>query len=100
MTSLARDGRVVLLHGQPGAGAGWRRVVGMLGGSLEVLAPDRPGYGRNRRPAGGIVANVEWLAEVLRGGDGAPTVVVAHSWAGGPALELAYRHPESLAGLV
>ena len=101
MVSPTRDGRVVLLHGQPGVGAAWRRVVGMLDGTLDVLAPDRPGYGRNARPAGGIIGNVEWLTELLdEHGDGLPTVVVAHSWAGGPALELAYRHPAAVSGLV
>lgn len=52
---------MVLLHGQPGAGAEWHRVVDALGESFDAVAPDRPGYGHNSLPAGGVVANVDWL---------------------------------------
>ncbi|MEY2417907.1 MAG: hypothetical protein QOG90_587 [Actinomycetota bacterium] len=96
---MSGNRRAVLLHGQPGAGAAWHRVVRALDDSIETIAPDRPGYGQNPRAAGGIHDNVEWLIELLRTGD-APTVVVAHSWAGGVALELARRRPDLLSGLV
>src|SRR2546422_557880 len=38
----------VLLHGQPGGPVGWRRVVRALkrlGGSVNPIVEDRPGYG-------------------------------------------------------
>lgn len=93
--------RVVLLHGQPGSGAGWHRVVDALGDSIEVVAPDRPGYGNNPLPGGGLHNNVEWLSGLIEDGDRSePVVVVAHSWAGGVALELARRRPELVSGLV
>src|SRR2546423_1103941 len=74
MVSPTRDGRVVLLHGQPGVGAAWRRVVGMLDGTLDVLAPDRPGYGRNARPPAGITGQAECLHPV--GSVATPAVVI------------------------
>lgn len=92
--------RAVFLHGQPGAGAGWHRVVRVLGDSVEAITPDRPGYGRNPRPAGGVHENVEWATELLTERDGDPAVVVAHSWAGGVALALARRSPDLVSGLV
>lgn len=93
--------RVVLLHGQPGSGASWHRVVDALGDSIEVAAPDRPGYGHNPLPGGGIRNNVDWLSGLIGDSECAKTtVVVAHSWAGGVALELARRRPDLVTGLV
>src|SRR2546423_121383 len=40
--AAARRAKVVLLHGQPGTGAGWRGVVAALGDDFDVVAPDRP----------------------------------------------------------
>jgi pimeloyl-ACP methyl ester carboxylesterase len=92
---------VVLLHGQPGAGAEWHRVVDALGDSFDVLAPDRPGYGHSALPAGDVVANVDWLEQLLdQGSDGQAAVIVGHSWAGSVALSLAIRRPDLARGLV
>src|SRR5437879_9620324 len=99
--AAARRAKVVLLHGQPGTGAGWRGVVAALGDDFDVVAPDRPGYRSNREPPGGLAHNADWVASVVEAGaDEQPTVVVGHSWAGGIALELAARRPESVQGLV
>lgn len=90
---------VVLLHGQPGTGREWHRVVEALSGVVTVVAPDRPGYGRNPLPAGGVPANVDWLTGLVDG-CGRPAVLVAHSWAGGVALAFALRRPDLARGLV
>ena len=45
---------VVWLHGQPGSGADWQQVAGLLPPALNVVALDRPGYGASRQPAGGF----------------------------------------------
>jgi pimeloyl-ACP methyl ester carboxylesterase len=90
---------VVLLHGQPGSGKEWRRVIDALGPSVVALAPDRPGYGNNPLPAGGLAANVRWLGRHLDGGPG-PALIVGHSWAGSVALSLALARPELTRGLV
>ena len=91
---------VVFLHGQPGGAEIWAPVQGLLTGrGLRTLAVDRPGYGATSLEAGGFRHNAEVLAEVLAR-TGGPAVVVAHSWAAGPALLTARRNPELVAGLV
>jgi len=99
--STAGADRVVLLHGQPGAGIEWHGVVAALDGAAELLAPDRPGYGDNPLGAIGFDANVDWLVQLLEEGGGRrAAVIVAHSWAGGVALSLALRRPDLTRGLV
>jgi pimeloyl-ACP methyl ester carboxylesterase len=91
---------VVFLHGQPGGAEIWSAVQDLLAGrGVRTLAIDRPGYGNTSLEAGGFRHNAEVLTEVLvrlR----QPAVVVAHSWAAGPALLTARRVPELISGLV
>ena len=91
---------MVLLHGQPGSGADWKQVEARLPPGLSVLAPDRPGYGASRRPAGGFAAGARALLADMdaRGIDQA--VLVGHSYGGGVALAAARLAPERVAGLV
>jgi len=66
-----------------------------------VLAPNRPGWGSDPRPAVGIAANAEALESLLRAVVGESRVtVVGHSLGGGVALELAVLHPERVGALV
>ena len=91
---------VVFLHGQPGGSEIWSAVQDLLADSgVRTLALDRPGYGSTSLEAGGFRHNAEVLAEVLAH-LGEPAVVVAHSWASGPALLTARRTPELISGLV
>jgi len=92
--------RVVVLHGQPGSGADWQRVAGELPHGLGVVAPDRPGYGASRQPAGGFTAGARAvLAELdAQGLDSA--VLVGHSYGGGVALATAALAPDRVEGLV
>ncbi len=92
---------VVLVHGQPGAGADWEVLASLLADDHRVLAPDRPGWGSDRRPAMGIAANADALEAALGAAavQGAVTVV-GHSFGGGVALELALRHPDRVGALV
>ena len=91
---------MVLLHGQPGSGTDWTQVEGQLPHGLSVLAPDRPGYGASRQPAGGFADGARAvLADMdARGIDQA--VLVGHSYGGGVALAAARLAPERVPGLV
>ena len=91
---------VVLLHGQPGSGADWKQVEARLPPGLNVLAPDRPGYGASRRPAGGFVAGARALLADMDAGGIDQAVLVAHSYGGGVALAAARLAPERVTGLV
>jgi pimeloyl-ACP methyl ester carboxylesterase len=52
-----RTHALVFLHGQPGSGADWQQVTGLLPAHWHTIAADRPGYGSNQRPTGGFAAN-------------------------------------------
>jgi pimeloyl-ACP methyl ester carboxylesterase len=71
----------------------------LTGCGVRTLALDRPGYGNTSLEAGGFRHNANVLTEVLAH-LGTPAVVVAHSWAAGPALLTARRTPEMISGLV
>jgi len=92
---------VVLVHGQPGAGRDWAQVARLLSGDHRVLAPDRPGWGSDARPATGIAANADALEAFLEAAKvEGPVTVVGHSLGGGVALDLALEHPERVGALV
>ena len=91
---------VVLLHGQPGSGAGWDPLSVLLEPEFRVLAPDRPGYGATGGEARGLGENADIVADFIRERQAGPATVVAHSWAGGVAVVLAVRHPEAVQSLV
>jgi pimeloyl-ACP methyl ester carboxylesterase len=69
-------------------------------GDHRLLVPDRPGYGRSGREAGGIEDNAEVLGQLLVERGAAPAIVVGHSYGGGVAILLAARHPTLVSGLV
>jgi putative heme transporter len=91
---------LVLLHGQPGSAEEWQAVLARLPAHLHAVATDRPGYGASRRKAAGFTANAQAVLDDLneRGVDCA--VLVAHSWAGGAALQAARLAPERVKAVV
>jgi pimeloyl-ACP methyl ester carboxylesterase len=94
---------IVLLHGQPDTSASFLGLRAALLDRLpavRVLAPDRPGYGANPRPAHDFEGNVDWLLDWLRRADAGPIVLLGHSWAGGLAAMAATEAPERIVGLV
>ena len=103
--SLAVHGRgsghpVCFLTVNPAVPRSGSRLQSLLTGcGVRTLALDRPGYGNTSLEAGGFRHNANVLTEVLAH-LGTPAVVVAHSWAAGPALLTARRTPEMISGLV
>lgn len=94
---------VLLVHGQPGTGSSWWPVAKLLSPDFRVLAPDRPGWGGNPRPATTIAGNAEMLARLVEerlGPEPPPLVVVGHSLGGAVAIELALGWRRLVAGLV
>ncbi len=92
---------MLLVHGQPGTGGDWRGVVALLEPEHRVLAPDRPGWGSDERPAMGLAANASALAALAEERSlPPPLTVVGHSLGGGIALELAMLRPDLVGALV
>jgi pimeloyl-ACP methyl ester carboxylesterase len=91
---------VLLLHGQPGSIESWDKVAALLEADHRVVVPDRPGYGQSGGEAESMAGNARLLATFLEEGDLAPATVVAHSWAGGPAVLLAAERPDLVSGLI
>jgi 3-oxoadipate enol-lactonase len=91
---------VVLLHGQPGGSSDWYRVIPILAPYTNLVATDRPGYGRRGGVAGGFRANAEAVIGLLDRMKVPRALMVGHSWGGGVALSLASEWPDRVAGLV
>jgi pimeloyl-ACP methyl ester carboxylesterase len=98
-------GTVVLLHGASGNAADPMLALGQkLSGRYRVLAVDRPGHGWSDRIDGQAAASparqAALIAEALRALGVGRAVVVAHSWAGAVAPNLALDHADVTGGLV
>ena len=91
---------VVLLHGQPGTAGDWYRVVPLLSSDHRVIAVDRPGYSGDPRLARDWAGNADALLTMLDQLGVEKCALVAASWAGGVAIELAARVPQRLHGIV
>jgi pimeloyl-ACP methyl ester carboxylesterase len=93
---------VLFVHGLGSSGyLEWRFNLPVLARSREVFALDLPGFGRSDQPPDGY--GVPLFADVVEGyirSRGVRPVLVGTSMGGRVALEVALRHPESLAKLV
>jgi pimeloyl-ACP methyl ester carboxylesterase len=94
----AKPSTVLLLHGQPGAGADWDRVVAGLDARAQVLAIDRPGY--DGTPAADLAGNARAALTALDGRQVSHAVVAGHSLGAAVAAWLAASHPDRVAALV
>jgi pimeloyl-ACP methyl ester carboxylesterase len=96
---------IVLLHGQPGSSSDWQLLASQLRadqppGELNIVAPDRPGYGTNRQPAGGFEVNARAVIAELDARGIERAVLVGHSYGGGVALVTSRLAPERVEALV
>jgi pimeloyl-ACP methyl ester carboxylesterase len=91
---------VVLLHGQPGAGADWQQLTDLLPSELRTVAVDRPGYGANPYAAGGFYEGAREVVSVLDAKGIDRAVLVGHSYGGGVALATAQIAPERVEALI
>jgi pimeloyl-ACP methyl ester carboxylesterase len=96
---LSRDGAVLLLHGQPGSARDWDPLLAALGGSIEAIAPDRPGWD-GRGGATDLSGNAEAAIGALDARGIERAVVVGHSFGGAVAAWLALRHRDRVSALV
>ncbi len=90
---------LVLLHGWPQTWYEWRKVIPLLNGTFQVIAPDLRGLGDTSRPGNGYdkktIAADLW--ELLNHKLGIEQFFLAgHDWGGPVAYSLAAHHPEAV----
>jgi pimeloyl-ACP methyl ester carboxylesterase len=90
---------VLLLHGQPGAAADWKRLRAAVGDGARTIAIDRPGWdGRSR--ATDLAGNAEAALETLDLEGAERATVVGHSLGAAVAAWLACSAPARVGRLV
>lgn len=96
------DGRpVVLLHGVGLQADAWRPQIEALRQTNSVVAPDMPGHGQSPCPSGPLALG-DYTDAFLPIFDGfkEPAVVIGHSMGAMIALDLAFRAPSKVHGVV
>ncbi len=93
--------RLILVHGTPGSAAGWADFLLDAPPKLDVVAIDRPGFGRSQ-PHGAVTALGAQAAVVaaLLPTDGRRAVLLGHSLGGAIVARVAAEHPHRVAALV
>lgn len=102
LSSAATDGPLlVLVHGTPGAAEGWADYLLAPPDGVQVMAPDRPGFG-DSGPDEAVPSLAEQAAAVwaMLPPDGRPVVVLGHSLGGPVVARIAADHPERVRSVV
>jgi pimeloyl-ACP methyl ester carboxylesterase len=93
--------RVVLVHGTPGSAEAWADYLLAPPPGLELVALDRPGFGRSG-PDDAVTSLAAQAAAVaaLFPDDGRPVVLLGHSLGGPIVARVAAEQPERVVGVV
>lgn len=93
--------RVILVHGTPGDANGWIDHLLHPSADMEVVALDRPGFGRSG-PDGALPRLADQAAAVaaLLPEDGTPAVLLGHSLGGPVVARVAADHPTRVSAIV
>jgi pimeloyl-ACP methyl ester carboxylesterase len=94
--------RVILVHGTPGAASAWADYLLQPPPGVEMLALDRPGFGRSG-PDGAVPRLAEQAAAVralMPDDDRRPVVLLGHSLGGPVVARVAAEQPDRVAVLV
>jgi pimeloyl-ACP methyl ester carboxylesterase len=104
LTAGPHDSReaVVFLHGNPGSGEDWRRLLAQTGEFARAIAPDMPGFGRADKPRDfrySVEGYADFLDALLRELGIERAHLVLHDFGGPWGLEWASRDPGRVASV-
>jgi pimeloyl-ACP methyl ester carboxylesterase len=92
---------VIMVHGTPGSATAWSDYLLAPPSGTEVVAIDRPGFGRSGPPdARPGLADQAAAVLALIPADGRPVLLLGHSLGGAVVARVAADHPERVAALV
>ena len=95
---------IVCIHGAGSSSALWLDALAKLGSLGRAIAYDRRGYGRSERPQPcdriDVAQHTQDAAALLDALGAAPAIVIARSYGGEVATDLALRHPDRVRALV
>ncbi|MDE1008616.1 MAG: alpha/beta hydrolase [Paraburkholderia fungorum] len=93
---------VVFVHGNPGSGEDWTRLMGKSGKFLRTLAPDMPGFGKAEKPEQfqyTVAGYARHLAALLDQAGAEHVHLVLHDFGGPWGLAWAADHPRRVASI-
>ena len=96
---------LILVHGSPGSWEAWAQFLQnpKLTENFHIIAVDRPGYGGSSAGTSerSLSHQADDIIEVLQfNKSGLPAVLVGHSFGGPVIAQMAFNHPNQVAGLV
>jgi len=93
--------RLLLVHGTPGSAEGWADYLLEPPPGIEVVALDRPGFGRSGPEAARVrLADQAAAVAALLPADGRRAVLLGHSLGGPIVARVAAEHPDRVAAVV
>lgn len=93
---------LLLIHGAPGSWYGYLRMLddSLLQRHFQILAIDRPGYGKSRKgrkPVTSITKQAQWVGQALNlNHSGKPAIVLGRSYGAPIAARLAMLYPRRI----
>jgi len=103
---ISEQATLVGIHGTPGGWSAWSDIGEQTGISpYRLIAIDRPGWGQSLNKTDDVIPNLNDQADIIAMALedeklSRPVILIAHSWGGPVALNLAARHGELVDGLV